>query len=346
MARAFRETLRGGVDRVVLMGTDCPAITDGVVEDAFDKLKHADLVLGPARDGGYYLIGLRKIMPELFLDIPWGTEKVLERTRHVAEDLGLSVCFVKTLDDVDRPEDLAVWENATRHGPKDSSAPRISIIIPTLNEAETIAETLVSTQGPTGIEILVIDGGSGDRTVEIARSHGAEVIASPRGRAVQMNVGAARAKGEFVLFLHGDTRLPKGYNDRIYGTLCEPGTVAGAFKLRMDGSRTGIRFIEWVANCRSQLLGLPYGDQAIFLGAGLFRSLRGFPNMPIMEDFELMKRLGRLGRIRIVPARAVTSDRRWERFGVWQTTLINYAIPLGYSLGVSPSRLARWYHRQ
>ena len=194
--------------------------------------------------------------------------------------------------------------------------------------------------------MLVIDGGSGDRTVEIARSHGVEVIVSPRGRAVQMNAGAAIAKGEFLLFLHGDTRLPRGYDDSVYGTLGEPGTVAGAFKLRIDGSRTGIRFIEWVANWRSRLFGLPYGDQAIFLGTGLFRTLRGFPNMPIMEDFELMKRLGRLGHIRIVPARAVTSERRWERSGVWQTTLINYAIPLAYSLGVSPARLARWYHQK
>jgi rSAM/selenodomain-associated transferase 2 len=224
-------------------------------------------------------------------------------------------------------------------------SPRISVIIPTLNEAKSIASTLASVSGTPGVEVIVVDGKSQDGTVEVAKSCGAEVMTTCPGRAGQMNRGAARARGEFLLFLHGDTRLPMGFESHVYHALAEPRTVAGAFDLRIDAEGLGIRFIERVANVRSRRFGLPYGDQGIFLQAGLFRYLGGFPQMPIMEDFEMMRRLRRKGRIAIVPAPAVTSARRWRGIGLWRATAINYGIPIAYYLGVSPERLARWYRQ-
>jgi rSAM/selenodomain-associated transferase 2/rSAM/selenodomain-associated transferase 1 len=346
MARAFHGAFECDAARVVLVGTDCPGLTERLLGDAFESLRHTDLVLGPARDGGYYLIGLRKTIPELFGGMPWGTEKVLDKTQEVADGLGLSVRLLDLLDDVDRPEDLAIWRKASKGGPASSPPPCISLIIPTLNESENIAETLASIHASSNVEVIVVDGESTDETAEIARSCGAKVVTVSPGRAGQMNAGAAIAEGETLLFLHSDTRLPRGFDHYVRRTLAEPGTLAGAFELRIDGNLAGLRFIERTANWRSRLFGLPYGDQAIFLQAGLFRYLGGFAEIPIMEDFELMRRLRKVGRIVIVPVPVLTSARRWKKIGIWQTTMINYAIPVAYSMGVSPSRLARWYHRR
>ncbi|UCD71277.1 MAG: TIGR04283 family arsenosugar biosynthesis glycosyltransferase [Syntrophobacterales bacterium] len=346
MARAFHEAFQSGMDRVVLLGTDIPGITDRILLGAFENLRYSDIVLGPASDGGYYLIGLRRDCPQLFVDVPWGTEKVLERTRRISDDLGHSAVLLETLDDVDRPEDLHLWEKASKQIPKRHPVPRISIIIPTLNEAANLPTTLGSTLSASDAEVIIVDGGSSDETVELARSWNTKVLISAPGRARQMNVGADHAMGEVFLFLHGDTRLPTGFESHVHKILARPGVVAGAFQLRVDGQFPGVRIMERLVNLRSRHLQFPYADQAIFLRADLFREMGGFPDMPIMEDFELIQRLRRRGRILIAPVPVLTSARRWENLGIMRATLINYAIPLAYYLGVSPSRLAHWYDRQ
>jgi rSAM/selenodomain-associated transferase 2/rSAM/selenodomain-associated transferase 1 len=344
MARAFHEAFQAGLDRVVLVGTDIPSITDRILLRAFENLGHADLVLGPARDGGYYLIGLRQHFPQLFVDMPWGTERVLEKTTQVADGLGLTVVYLETLNDVDRPEDLHLWEKTSRHTVEPHLLPRISIIIPTLNEAANLVTTLENTRNASHVEVIVVDGGSSDETVDVARKWGSTVFISGPGRARQMNAGAARARGDVLLFLHGDTRLPRGYDHYVRKILARAGVVAGAFRLRVDVNLSALRIMERLVNLRSRRLQFPYGDQAIFLTANLFRKMGGFPDMPIMEDFELIRRLRRRGRIAIAPVPVLTSARRWENLGIVRTTLINYAIPLAYYLGASPSLLARWYH--
>ncbi|MFQ6079272.1 MAG: TIGR04283 family arsenosugar biosynthesis glycosyltransferase [Thermodesulfobacteriota bacterium] len=346
MARAFQEAFQAGMERVVLVGTDIPSITVRILLGAFENLSSTDMVIGPARDGGYYLIGLRQPFPQLFVDMPWGTEKVLEKTRQVADDLGLSVVFLERLEDLDRPEDLHLWGSASQPMPGSHPMPRISIIIPTLNEAPNLPSTLASTQNALNLEVIVVDGGSTDETVNVARSWGAKVLSSSPGRARQMNAGAFRATGEVLLFLHGDTRLPRGYENHVREILARPGAVAGAFQLRVDGQVPGLRIMERLVNLRSRRLQFPYGDQAIFLRADQFREMGGFPDIPIMEDFELIRRLRRRGHIAIAPVPVLTSTRRWENLGIARTTLINYAIPLAYYLGVSPSQLARWYRRK
>jgi rSAM/selenodomain-associated transferase 2 len=230
-------------------------------------------------------------------------------------------------------------------------APKISVIIPVLNEAATIQETLARLQDASEVEVIIVDGGSRDETVALAKhfsetfaqSLSVKVIFAASGRANQMNAGAAVATGDILLFLHADTHLPTQFETLVRQALQNPGTIAGAFELRIDAPLQGRQLVEKMVNMRSRFLSMPYGDQAIFLKAASFHNLGGFPDLPIMEDFELMLRLRRQGRIIILAAPVLTSGRRWQKLGVVKTTLINQLIIAGYFLGIPPAQLLRWY---
>jgi len=344
MAQAFSQAFDQGKKRVVIVGSDCPGINDLTVRTAFDLLDQFDLTLGPANDGGYYLIGLRQEKPQLFEDVPWGTAEVVARTLEIANQLGLRWVKVEPLDDVDRAEDIEAWEReATRK--EATPQPAISIVIPTLNEAENLAATLASTESSVDLEIIVVDGGSSDETLELAKSFGVRLLTTAAGRARQANAGGLAARGDVLFFLHGDTRLPRGFERYVQDIMGKPGVVAGAFTLGIDGSEFGFRIVEVLANFRSRVLQMPYGDQGIFLRREVFRALGGFPDMVLMEDFVLMQRLRKRGRVAIAPVAVKTSARRWRKLGILKTTLINQAVLLAYFLGSNPQRLARWYGR-
>lgn len=222
----------------------------------------------------------------------------------------------------------------------------ISIIIPALNEAPGLMATLATTRSVSTDEVIVVDGGSEDETVAIAESFGARVLMAQAGRACQMNAGATEASGEVLLFLHADTRLPKDFDAYVLDALAEPGAIAGAFMLGIDERQRRLRLIETLANWRSRKLQMPYGDQAIFMRTEVFHRFGGFPPMPLMEDFEMMRRLRKQGRIVIAPVPVISSARRWLRLGVFRTTLINQMIITAYLAGVAPERIAQWYDRQ
>ncbi|MEH1936919.1 MAG: TIGR04283 family arsenosugar biosynthesis glycosyltransferase [Nostoc sp.] len=223
---------------------------------------------------------------------------------------------------------------------------KISIIIPVLNEAGNIKEAIATTQPSKDIEVIIVDAGSEDGTVEIAQSLDIKVISSSPGRAVQMNAGAVAASGDILLFLHADSRLPTGFDEMIRTALQQPGIVAGAFNLRIDASLLSLRWVEWGVNMRSHFCQMPYGDQAIFLTKAVFQQIGGFPELPIMEDFELMRRLKRIGRIVIISTPVFTSARRWLQKGVFKTTLLNQIVIIAYLLGISPQRICSWYRRE
>lgn len=196
------------------------------------------------------------------------------------------------------------------------------------------------------MEVIVVDGGSQDSTVQMAQSLGVKVLSAPAAtRACQMNAGAKTATGDILLFLHADTRLPSGFDTLVRKALFAASTAAGAFELGIDASLPSLRLIERGVNWRSRWLQMPYGDQAIFLKTKVFHTIDGFPKLPIMEDFELMRRLRRLGRIVIIPVPVLTSGRRWLQNGVFKTTLINQVVIIAYLLGVPPERIVRWYRR-
>lgn len=334
MAIALQTALADAAERVVLIGSDCPFLTQPLLEQAFQALRWHDLVLGPALDGGYYLIGLRHPHPELFQGIDWGSERVLAQTRAIAQHLDLSWQELTPLRDLDRPEDLSYWTP-----PGD-----LSVIVPVLNEATALPQTLALPLA-LGYETIVVDGGSQDGSRAIAQSLGARVLQSATGRARQMNRGAAVAQGSILLFLHGDTQLPAGFGVAVRRLLSQPGTVAGAFRLGIAGAQPGLRWIERGTNWRSCWLQLPYGDQALFLGRDCFASLGGFSEWPLLEDYDFVRRLRQQGQIGLSDLRVNTSARRWQRLGPARTTLINQGILLGYHLGIPISQLARWYRR-
>lgn len=225
----------------------------------------------------------------------------------------------------------------------DRKTSSISIIIPTRNEADSIGRLLPELLAVPGVELLVVDGGSTDNTVDIAKSLGAQVLSSSPGKAKQMNAGAEAAHGSILLFLHCDTKLAPGFVEQVGDALNQPEISAGAFQLSIDSKGFGLRVIEWLVNFRSKILQMPYGDQGIFVTTDMFFSVGEFPHQPIMEDFELMRRLRGRGKIKILPLHATTSARRWKKLGIMRTTVINQAIILGYLLGVNPEKLAEWY---
>ncbi len=353
MLNAFRKSFREGAERTIIVGTDCPGLSTTIVDQAFFELKRHDLVLGPAVDGGYYLIGAQRPHPKLFANVSWGTDGVLKSTLSIAEDLGLSVGRVDTLHDIDRPEDIHLLKDALPDGlisgesqHRRSSRPSVSVIIPTLNEEKHICQTLSAVKSDGRAEIIVVDGGSSDRTIEILRANGVDVIYSSRGRSGQMNAGAGHASGEILLFLHADTLLPADWYDHVIHAFDSPDVGGGAFLLRIDANLPGLRLIEILANFRSRRMQMPYGDQAIFLRKETFERIGGFPQISLLEDLELVRKLRQLGRLKILPAAVLTSARRWQNCGVLRTTAVNQLVILGHILGIPIDNLARFYKRK
>ena len=351
MGRALKDGFGSGYETVMIIGSDIPDITADILQKAFEGLKKQDLVLGPAGDGGYYLIGMHQTAfiqanPRLFNGIHWGTDAVLSQTLAVAKELRLNYILLDTLEDVDRPEDLAVWHRALKPALGPLGKNRLSIIIPTLNEAGSIKETITQLQKSKGVEIVVVDGGSRDNTIELARLLGARVFSTDASKAAQMNAGAAESVGDVLLFLHADTRLPDNFYAKVMAAVNQNGFCAGAFSLGIDSDIRGLRFIERVANWRSRFFQMPYGDQALFVCRNLFNEIGGFPDFPIMEDYELIRRLRRKGKITILPESVRTSPRRYLNFGILKTWFLNQIIIAAFYLGIPPERLACWYRRE
>jgi rSAM/selenodomain-associated transferase 2 len=223
--------------------------------------------------------------------------------------------------------------------------PTLSIIIPVLDEAATIGEALAALEPSRGrgAEIIVVDGGSRDATVDAARPLADRVLTAPRGRGAQMNAGAAAAGGDVLVFLHADTRLPPEADRLILHALKQTNRPWGRFDVTIAGESALLGVVAAMMNLRSRLTGIATGDQAMFMTSAAFAAAGGFPDIPLMEDIVLSRRLKRIGRPACLAARATTSGRRWDRHGVLRTIVMMWRLRLAFFLGAEPARLARRY---
>ncbi len=226
-----------------------------------------------------------------------------------------------------------------------ANVPRLSIIIPAIDESESLAATLpgLASLRRAGHEVVVVDGGSRDDTTTRARPLADRVLTTGRGRARQMNAGAAAAAGDVLVFLHADSVLPANAAEAIANAL----TIScwGRFDVRLRAHEWPFRVIETFMNVRSRATGIATGDQAIFVSRAVFRRVGGYPNIPLMEDVAICRRLKAVARPTCLRERVVTSARRWRRNGIVRTVVLMWRLRLAFALGADPHRLARLYNR-
>jgi rSAM/selenodomain-associated transferase 2 len=224
-------------------------------------------------------------------------------------------------------------------------SPAVSIIVPVFHDAAAAAQLLAETPADPRAELIVVDGGGNPGLADAAGTRGdVRLVASPAGRARQMNAGAAHARGEWLLFLHADSRLPAGWLDTLTAAVRRAPTAHGGwFSFALDDRAWQARLIESGVRWRVRMLGLPYGDQGLFVRRRTFEALGGYRDMPLMEDVEFVRRLRAAGRVIELPASLRTSARRWRRDGWARRSTRNVALVVLYFAGVSPDRLARWY---
>lgn len=213
----------------------------------------------------------------------------------------------------------------------------VSVIVPALNEEDRIGIAIDAAFAAGAAEVIVADGGSSDGTLTVARAHGARVVEGASQRARQLNRGAEAAAHEILLFLHADTLLPAGAAAAVERAVAE-GAVFGGF--RVEFLEPGLGFVAWMINARTRLTRAPWGDQAQFVRRDAFP---GYPDFPIMEDYELARRMKKAGPTMLLPLTVRTSGRRFLTKGIVRTTVTNWVIIVSYHLGVSPATLARWY---
>lgn len=225
----------------------------------------------------------------------------------------------------------------------------LSIIVPCLNEASTIEATLAALQPmrARNVEVVVVDGGSSDRTAELAHAHCDAVLHAPRGRARQMNHGARHASGDVLLFLHADTRLPLGADQLVLAALQRTRRIWGRFDVAIAGRHWLLPVIATLMNVRSRATGIATGDQALFVTRTGFQHAGGFADVPLMEDIDLSTRLCAISRPACLREKVVTAGRRWEAAGVFRTIFLMWRLRFAYWLGADPAALAvRYDHRR
>lgn len=334
LSAGFAAAFQAGGAPVIAIGGDCPALDAACLEEARRTLREADVVLGPADDGGYYLIGLNRPTPELFAGIPWSTPQALEATVARAARAGLRVRLLGTKLDID---DAASWKKYLR-----STGSDVTVIIPTLNEAARIERTVQTTRAALpGARVIVVDGGSTDATPLLASAAGAELVPSGRGRGIQLGTGAALATSGWLLFLHADTTLPESAARVIADFVARPERQVATFRLRFDQAGWFLRACCWCTRFDSVFT--CFGDQGILIRREFYTALGGFPPRPLFEDVALLQRARGQARVWSLPAAVTTSARRFEARGPLRQQWLNARLLFRYLAGTRPEILAQIY---
>lgn len=329
-----------------VVGGDCPSVSAADMREALRAADEVGAAIVPATDGGFCLLAISRYhpqaMPHVFTAVDWSTERVCRQVVDNLEKAGIGVAIMPERPDVDDEADLPAWY-AVRdawHGEPES----LAVVIPVLDEAESLPDVLERALAEAD-EVVVVDGGSTDASVQIARAAGVRVIESVRGRGAQMNAGAAATSCEAILFLHADSQLQPGFRDAALSALSDPSVLLGAYTFSLDATTPSLRLIERAARWRALRIFLPYGDQGYFVRRVTFEALGGFAEESALEDLMFADAARRAGRVALSPMPLVTSDRRWREVGTWRWTLLNTASVAWYYLGGSPERIGAWRAR-
>ena len=349
---------------LVYIGSDAPVLTPEYYGRARAALAGADVVLGPAADGGVTLMGAARAWPDLKA-LPWSTDRLgraLERTCH---DHDISVASLEPRYDVDLVTDLERLQDdlerdrrparqALLHWIKQHAAsqpdlgaprkPRISVVVPVLGDLPALRELLVSVRrmSPAPFEVIVVDGGEDRSVASLCNRYGCIRLRTRSGRGHQLHAGAMRAGGDAIWFLHADAEPGPDALDRIREQI-EAGAVGGYFRFQFNGENTWYKsLLAMLINLRCRI-GIPYGDQGLFIRRANYPETAGFADVPLFEEVQFVRGARKAGRFCRIDAPLGVSARRWERDGWLRRTLQNRMLAFGYMLGVSPARLARRY---
>lgn len=353
MLDAIEKAFGMGYEKVVLVGTDVPELRADTLNAAFNALDTSDIAIGPTDDGGYYLIGMKTPCKAAFDVKKYSTASVFEETVKSVNESGKSVAVVDKYSDLDEPNDLYGFRKRIRSDAKlrrsdtatyVSNNIKVSIIIPTYNEEMLVGRMMDQLREyKNDAEIIFVDGGSTDRTVEIIGNE-FQVLQSEKCRAKQMNLGAEKATGDVLFFLHCDCQLPNEAMAEI--RRCMASHEYGCFGVKFESRN----FFMWtnrvISNHRAWHRGLPFGDQGIFIDRELFLKVCGFESIPLMEDYEFGRKMKRMGYKPVVSKhRMVASDRRYEEgtLGILRTEFKMWNLRRKYRKGMSAEDAAKQY---
>jgi rSAM/selenodomain-associated transferase 1 len=331
---------------VVAIGTDCLEIDATLVRDALSRLERHDAVFGPSPDGGYYLVGTSRHLPKFFDGVPWSCTDTLSTHMSLCDQRGMSTTLLPQRRDIDTVDD---WQASISQAV--TTRLRVAVVVPTLNEATVLADTLESVRSQVGgdARLIVADGGSTDATLDVATSFGAEILHAPRqGRGCQIAAAVSSLHDDVVLVLHADTRLSSDAIARIRRQLANcPDCPGGCLGHRFGSPRVAYRWVEAVDALRARF-GRSYGDQGQFFRPALLARAGGFPDQSIMEDVELSRRLRMFGRPAYLNCPVLASPRSLERLGLWQSVAVNFLLRTAYRVGGAAACdwLYRLYYRR
>lgn len=340
MGAAFRDVFSKGYEQLVLIGTDVADLTVSDLTDAFRFLKGREVVLGPAQDGGFYLIGLTLPFEKIFRFDSWSHSSIFERTLRCVDDAGLRVRTLSERRDIDQAEDLIHIKD------QPFFSDQISIIIPFVGRTVQLAPLIDSLEAQLwpGDEVIIVKGdGFPERRIEDI-THNTRLVSAPRGRGIQLSHGAGLGEGNLFWFLHADTVPPPNFGYHIRKLSHTTDAVLGCFELDYGASRLSLQLVAKLANLRTRYLRLPYGDQGLFCRREVFEKVGGLRKQFLFEDVDFIRACKKLGKIMIIPQPLFSSPQRYLIGGILRTSCKNQLLMLLYLLGMNDRSLYSLYY--